>query len=151
MKLIAFQDSVRFQKQLSPFLTQHEAENNLNLGILGNLLAGEYQDPPPYLAAVKDGGRLVLALICTPLYPLLFSYREERPADQLVDLVVEDLGKQFGSELKGMTGDRDLVLPFVRCWTETAGVGQKLKMAIRIYQLDQAGPVTGVQGQLRGV
>ncbi|MDZ7843311.1 MAG: GNAT family N-acetyltransferase [Anaerolineales bacterium] len=149
MKLIAFQDPVRFQKQLSSFLTQHEAENNLILVILADLLAGEYQDPPPYLAAVEDGSKMVLALICTPSYPLLFSYREERPADQLVDLVGEELGKQFGSELRGMTGDRDLVLPFVRCWTETAGVGHELKMAMRIYQLDRVAPVTGVQGQLR--
>lgn len=149
MKLIAFQDPVRFQKQCSSYLIQHEAENNLILGILGNLLAGEYQVPPPYLVAVEADGRLALALICTPPYPLLFSYREERPADQLVELVVEDLGKQFGSALRGMTGDRDVVLPFVRRWTGTVCVDQVLKMAMRIYQLDRVAPVTGVQGQLR--
>lgn len=149
MKLLVYQNPRTFQERVTPFLLEHEAENNLPLGILANLIAGEFQDQPPYLAAVEQQGSLTWMVICTPPYPVLFSFREALPPEEEMDLVLADLQETYGRELTGITADQALTSLLVPRWVARTGVEAELKMAMRIYQLNRVQPVTGVPGELR--
>jgi hypothetical protein len=72
MILIRYDDPLKFQSSIKDFLLKHEAENNLPLGILANLIAGEYQENPPYLAQVIDNEETLLVVMRTPPSRLFF-------------------------------------------------------------------------------
>ena len=149
MELIRFSYPEKFRAAVQQSLLKHEAENNLPLGILANVQAGEYSDQPPYLAALVESGDVSLAVIRTPPYPALFSYRKEPLSGEAVELVTGDLYAHFGKELKGMTASKGLISDLVDVWCRTARVSAELTMAMRIYELRWVNPVRGVKGRLR--
>lgn len=149
MRIVRYQNPDVYQEALLPTLVEHEAENNLPLGILSNLISGEFQEVEPYLAAVFDGSQLELAVMRTPPFPVLFSYRKHEPEPAVLDLVVEDLWSVYGPALKGMTGNKILVSRLVERWQTRAGVQAELKMAMRIYRLKEIQPVEEVSGEFR--
>ena len=149
MKLLKNPDPVSFQASIKEHLLLHEAENNLPLGILASLIAGEYRDQAPYLAQVVDHGEVKLVVMRTPPYPVLLSFEENQLDHGIIDLVNEDLWKEFGDELSGMTGSKDLVSQFADSWQAVSGKMAILKMAMRIYKLERVSPVSGVSGSMR--
>lgn len=149
MKLVPYQNPENFQETVTPFLVQHEAENNLLLGVLANLIGGEYQDHPPYLAAVHSRAGIELVVMRTPPFPVLLSFRDAPPGQDLVSLVNTDLMRSYGKELSGMTGITSLVGEFVRRWKTRSGGKAELDMAMRIYRLDAVVPAEGIPGTLR--
>ncbi len=149
MNIIKFDDPIRFQSKVKDYLLKHEAENNLPLGILSSLIAGEYVEVPPYLALVEDHGEPQLVLMRTPPYPVLFSFEPNLLDEEIVDLVIGDLLYNFGDELTGMTGNKDLVSHMAESWKLTTGKQAVLKMAMRIYKLEQVNPISGVPGSMR--
>ena len=84
------------------YLIQNEAENNLPLGIINNLISGEYSNQDPYLAFVEEKGVPIIAVLCTPPFPVLFSYQNPPPADNILKLVLRDLMDFFGEEFAGV-------------------------------------------------
>ena len=80
MKILHFDDPVEFQEKTRGFLLRSEAENNLPLGILASIIAGEYSDRKSYLMLVEEGDKPFLVALCTPPYPVIFSYQEIPPA-----------------------------------------------------------------------
>lgn len=151
MEIRRYQDPKSFQQIILPALLEHEAENNLPIGILSNLIAGEFQEEQPYLAAVLEGERVELAVIRTPPYPVLLSYREQPLAEGPQDLIIADLWSAFGQKLSGLTGNKALVSSLVSRWEERFSVQAELEMAMRIYQLDEVQPVPDAGGRLRKV
>jgi len=149
MKLIKSADPDVFLADVKEHLLLHEAENNLPLGILSSLIAGEYRDQAPYLAQVVDHGEVKLVVMRTPPYPALLSYEENQLDHGIIDLVNEDLWKEFGDELSGMTGSKDLVSHFTDAWQKISGKIAILKTPLRIYKLERVSPVSGVSGSMR--
>jgi predicted GNAT family acetyltransferase len=149
MKLIKSANPEVFLTDVKEHLLVHEAENNLPLGILSSLIEGEYLDHDPYLAWVEDRGGLKLVIMRTPPYPVILSYEEVPPDQKMISLVVEDLWKEFGDELSGMTGSKDLVSLFANSWQVISGKMAILKMAMRIYKLEQVFPVLNIPGSMR--
>jgi RimJ/RimL family protein N-acetyltransferase len=144
-----FSDPKIYQSTVIEYLLSNEAENNLPLGILANIISGEYLDKKPYLALVDDGGNPCLVALCTPPFPVLFSYREVPPSREILTIVLEDLGEKLSDDFRGITGNKSLVTEMVGIWQDLTGVLAKLKMAMRIYKLEQVIPVTGVSGKMR--
>ncbi len=149
MNIIKFYDPELFQSVVQEHLLKHEAENNLPLGILSNLIAGEYRDQTPYLAKVEDQGETELVVMCTPPYPVLISFEEKSLDEEIVSLVIDDLVKELGDNLTGMTGSKNIVSQFADTWQAAAGRKAILKMAMRIYKLVRVSPVSGVPGFMR--
>ncbi|MEE8356264.1 MAG: hypothetical protein V3R33_03050, partial [Anaerolineales bacterium] len=87
VKLLKNPDPVSFQASIKEHLLVHEAENNLPLGILASLIAGEYRDHDPYLARVEDRGGIKLVVMCTPPYPAILSFEEVPPDQEIISLV----------------------------------------------------------------
>ncbi|MCJ7717672.1 MAG: GNAT family N-acetyltransferase [Anaerolineales bacterium] len=149
MKLVKYTDPILFQESVKEHLLIHEAENNLPLGILSSVIAGEYREQTSYLAQVVDQGAVKLVVMRTPPYPVLLSFEEVPPNQDIINLVVKDFWNEFGDELSGMTGSKELVSLFTTAWQATSGKTAILKMAMRIYKLEQVSPVSGVKGSIR--
>lgn len=149
MNRLRFSDAKRFRNVVKKYLAQREAENNLVLGILSNVLSGEYREIDPYMAVVEDQGEIIQVLLRTPPFPVLFSYRQTLPPPEGVDLVVEGLRSAYGDEIGGMTGDQKIVEGYAEAWSQATGHEPVLKTAMRIYKLEEVKPVEGVPGEMR--
>ncbi len=144
-----FTDAVRFHKKVRDHLAQHEAENNLILGVLANVLAGEYQDTDPYMAAIEEGREIHQVFLRTSPFPVLISYRESAPSPEVVKLGIQGLQAAYGDEIEGMTGDKQIVSHYVKAWSQITGREPALGTAMRIYKLEKVNPVGGVLGEMR--
>lgn len=149
MKIRRFDDPVVFQEKIQDFLIEDEAENNLPLGILNNVISGEYRDRDPYLAYVEENGKPVIVILCTPPYQALFSYQNPVPADKILKLVLKDLMDFFGDEFVGISGNKKLAARLKGIWEEKTGSKAKKHMAMRIYKLEEVLPVSEVAGIIR--
>lgn len=149
MEIIHFNDPVRFQSEIQSYLERHEAENNLVLGILAGVIAGEYREIRPYLALMRDGDGILGAAMCTPPYPALLSYRNPAPAAPVLKAWLDDLALHLEDDFTGVSGNKEFVTPLVAAWERLTGKPAVLQMALRIYKLEEVRPVPGVPGQLR--
>lgn len=149
MNITKFDDPIHYQSKVKDYLLEHEAENNLPLGILSSVIAGEFVEAPPYMALVEDHGEPQLILMRTPPYPALFSFEPNFIDEEIVDLVIGDLLNDSGDELTGMTGNKALVSRMTESWQLATGKQAVLKMAMRIYKLEQVNPISGVPGSMR--
>lgn len=149
MNQLRFSDAKRFNNVVKKYLARHEAENNLVLGILANVLTGEYRDIDPYMALIQDQGEILQVMLRTPPFPVLFSYRQEAPDDEMADLAVGGLQDAYGDQIGGMTGDQQVVKSYAALWGQVTQADPVVKTAMRLYKLNQVHPVSGVPGTLR--
>ncbi len=149
MKLVRFSDPRQFQDRVSPFLVQLEAENNLPLGIIANLVGGEFREQSPYLAAVEDGGEIQFVVLRTPPFPALFSHSDPVPGQEITQLVLDDLRDVFGANLSGVTANKPLAAVLRQSWVQRTGLNSELDMAMRIYKLEEVRTPEGVPGRLQ--
>lgn len=149
MKIIRYSDPRLFQDRVSPFLEELEAQNNLPLGIISNLVGGEFREQPPYLAAVEVSGEIQFVVLRTPPFPALFSHADPVPGDDIIQLVVDDLWDVFGKNLSGVTANKPLAEVLQQSWVERSGLNSALDMAMRIYKLEAVRTPQGVPGRLQ--
>ena len=149
MKLTRYHDAEAFRQQVEPFLLQHEAENNLILGILASLTSatGMY-DFPPYLAAVDHAGEVVGVSLRTPPFNVLCSLLLPADRAEIIALFAIDLRAEYG-QLPGVTADAATAHAFAEEWRRLTGEPYRIAIAERIYQLDRVIPVAGVPGKMR--
>ncbi len=146
MKLQRFDDPEIFRDMVQDYLIQNEAENNLPLGILNNVISGEYRDRDPYLAYVEVKGKPLIVILCTPPHQAIFSYQNPIPADEILKLGLKDLMDFFGDDFVGITGNKKLTARLKDIWEEMTGRKSKKHMAMRIYKLDEVLPVPETAG-----
>ncbi len=147
MKLIRHQAAVAFLAHAQAVLEQHEAANNLMIGIAVRLK--EHPDrikTPPYLATVADGDALLAAAVMTPPHRVIIHGESADPAP--LKLIVQDL---LGSNWTppGTVGPADVARAFAETWTATAGGVFRLLRHERVYELRQVIHPAGVPGALR--
>lgn len=136
MKIKKYSKPDIFKKEIQEFLGRNEAENNLPLGILNGLIAGEYSEKKPYLGYVMEGDKPIIAALCTPPYPAIVSYQDPPPSEKAVELLLRDLMVFFGDDLKGVSGEKELAGRLKKAWEKESGKKAHLKMSMRIYKLD---------------
>jgi predicted GNAT family acetyltransferase len=146
MDLTIFDNASDFQARVWPFLLQHEAENNLMIGLVGQLAAGKdlftAAGERPLLALVDDGGTVAAALM-TPPYRMNLS----RAPDAALDLLARSLHAR-NVTLPGVIGPRSSAEAFSTNWARLTGRSARRGKALRIYQLDSAKPVSRAGGEL---
>lgn len=147
MELRRYQDVYAFNERAEPFLIENEAENNLLLGIIYDLIRSTlYDDIEPYLATVHDDSRVVAAALRTPPHNLVIS----RAPDEAVNLIADDLQSLYPN-LRGVLGPKETSRAFSEAWRERTGCGFRPGTAQRIYALEQVTPPDDVPGELRPV
>lgn len=147
MKLIRHNDPKEFYQLVEPLLTEHEAENNLPIGLLNAMQHGEFMETPPYLAAVEDAGKIVLMALRTPPYNLYLSFPPSTQPEP-VEMIAEDVYKTFGT-LTGMLSQPENAAHFIPRWEALSGQKAVAGMRQRIYKLHEVKPVKGVAGKMR--
>jgi len=137
-----FASPAAFLSAAEPWLAEREAEHNLILGISGTLAralpAGD--DPPPYLAIVRNASRPVAACLRTPPYNLVLSEVDDLEA---LARIADDLA---GEPLPGVTGPPAAAEHFARIWTSRHGGRAETALRERVYRLTKVRPPRPVSG-----
>jgi GNAT superfamily N-acetyltransferase len=124
------------------FLQAHEAENNLMLGLSGNLARtpGIFPNPPRFAVALRTDGSVAGCTLQTPPWQAVIGYGGDLEAvDVLADALADD-------ELPGVNGAVDLAARFARRWATVTGDQVEIGLAERIHRLATvraARPTTG--------
>lgn len=151
MDIIHYSDPEKFQDDVLENLVRYEAENNLILGILANLIAGEYSEIQPYMTVFQERGRAQAIVLCTPPWPVLISYENPPPDEKVLKAILNDLGDTLQEDFTGLSGNKEFVSSLVSQWEKESGKKALLKMAMRIYKLEKTLPVSGVPGRMRPI
>lgn len=146
MKLQQFQSATDFYQQAEDYLVRSEAENNLLLGILHTLREyPERYEAPPYLALVQAEGKTLAVAIRTPPRSLVLSKTLDLSALQLI---AQDLN-DCEVDLPGVKGAVQETHAFAAMWKILTGKSHRIKMNLRIHQLETVQPVAKAKGYLR--
>ena len=130
----------------SDFLVEREAQHNLILGILGNLMARPDEErPAPYFAAGVDGGRVLGVAILTPPWQIVLSEMDDA---RVVDLVVADRRED---PLPGVLGPTRLAARFAERWSRETSQSSRLAMRERIFELTRVERPRPASGRMRPV
>jgi predicted GNAT family acetyltransferase len=139
-------DARRFQERAERFLLQHEAENNLMLGIPRDLAQDREAAPrESFFAIVERHQGVVGAALRTPPFNLVLSFG--MPLEAIPPLARE-VQSSYGS-LPGALGTPPVAQAFGREWTALTGQRHRPGRAQRIYRLTTVVRVTGGSGRLR--
>jgi len=127
-----YDQAADFLRRAEDWLLAREAENNLLLGIAGQMASGRHPyDEGCYLATVERENTLLGAAWHTP--PHRFGL-VRMPEEALGPLVADLSGLQ--RELSGVHGPELTARRFAELWCEPRGLRAELAMHLRIYQLD---------------
>jgi uncharacterized protein len=144
VQLHRFDSIDKFWNETQAYLLQHEAENNVLLGIIHTLRYNPARYPAPhYLGMVEIDGEIVATAIRTPPHKLLLSKVSNLDA---LTLMVEDLRQE---RLLGVMGLLPEVEIFVRSWQAITGQSYQLSTAMKIHQLQAVQPAANATGFLR--
>ncbi len=152
MRVIRYSDVAAFAARAEPYLLQHEAEHNLSLGLLSNLL--HTQTYPTYLLALVEDGEgdnteIVATVIRTPPHnPVLSLVAPQADASAVMAALADDLRTDHPT-LPGVTGPNALALLFAQAWQARIGQSFRVSKHERIYRLTAVRPVTEVAGTMR--
>jgi uncharacterized protein len=144
MRLHKFDSIDKFWDKTQAYLLQHEAENNVLLGIIHTLRHNldRYLEPP-YLAIVEIDGDIVVTAIRTPPQKLLLSKVSNLDA---LTLIAQDLDRE---QLPGFMGLVPEVATFAQAWQAITGQSYRLSIAMKIHQLKAGQPLATAAGSLR--
>ena len=145
MRLDRFDTADAFLRAAGPFLRTREAHHCLILGIAAalRLRPADSPEPPPYLATVRDGRRVVLVAFQTPPWQMVLSEVDEPDA---MALIVED---RLDSPFDGVGGPAEHVGAFAQRWSEATGMPHRRTMRERIFRLTRVVPPRPAPGSLR--
>ena len=139
-------DADAFLALAGPFLTAHEAEHNLALGLLGRLRVEPrlYGFEPTFVVAA-EAGEVVGCLLRTPPHGVVLSRFETLDA---VDAVVETvLGVH--PELPGAVGPADVAARFASTWSRATGVHARLGTRQRVHAAATVHRLPRAPGRMR--
>lgn len=143
LTLRRFDDLDAFSATAMPFLLEHEAVDNLFIGICGQIAEGRYENP--YLASVERAGRVVAAAFRTPPFNLGLSYIEDPDA---IRVIAEDARAVYET-LPGVVGSKEAARTFAEAWQALSGQPFEVGMEQRIYQATEAINPFDVPGESR--
>jgi uncharacterized protein len=144
VKLHRFDSIDKFWDKTRAYLLQHEAENNVLLGVVKTMRCNPDRYPdPPYLVMVESNGEIVATAIRTPPHKLLLSKASDLEA---LNLIAQDLHRET---LPGVSGLVPEVKKFLRSWQGLTGRSYRLLTEMRIHQLTVLQSLITASGYLR--
>ncbi len=139
-------DADTFLTRVGPFLTAHEAEHNLALGLLGRLRVEPrlYGFDPTFVVA-EDAGSVVGCLLRTPPHGVVLSRFESLEA---VDPVAETV-LDMHPGLPGAVGPNDVVARFAAAWSRLTGAEARIVTRQRVHAAAAVHDVPTAPGRMR--
>lgn len=146
MKVCRFEDANQFYQRAKDYLLTQEILNNLLLGICDQLIHHpEIYDSQPYLAIVETNGEVIAVAMRTPPRNLILSNVKD---SAVLEAITQDL--HFHQEaLPGILAPIIEAQTFAEQWQSLTGKSYQLKMAQRIFQIEQVQLSEQVDGYLR--
>ena len=143
MRLDRYTRAADFLAAAGDFLAAREAEHNLILGVASMVGQRERHDEEPYLAAIWDADRIVMAALRSPPFNLIVSEVDDTAALQLL---ADDLA---ATAMPGIVGPPDAARRFADLWVLTAGGAWSVVIEERVYQLATVRSPRRAPGSLR--
>ncbi len=145
-RAIRVDDADTFLARAGPFLTAHEAEHNLVLGLLGRLRVEPrlYGFDPTFVVA-EDAGTVVGCLLRTPPHGVVLSRFESLDAVDPVAGAVLDMHPG----LPGAVGPNDVVARFAATWSRLTGADARIVIRQRVHAAAAALAVPAAPGRMR--
>jgi len=133
MEVIRHPNPSHFEARATGWLVEHEAANNLPLGILASLISGQHAfETPLYLATVEADGKVVGCAFRTPPFHLGVT---SMPAAAYA-AVVADVATVF-PHLPGVIGPPATAQGVADTWIAAHGGQTRLSMQQWIYELER--------------
>lgn len=145
LHLTTYTDPVRFLNRTQALLEQHEASNNLILGLADTLIRTPDIYPEWRLLTVDDGD----AVLGVGLRTLPKNLQLYLPAisQAVVDLIAQHVYDQDPT-LPGVMATLETAAAFADAWTRIAAVRWHSHMHMRVYELRQVTAPAQVPGEL---
>ena len=137
-------DPRTFQTLAGPFLAAREAENNLTIGLTGNLVAGRSYGPHNYFGVVRDGDLVVGVALRAGLYLIVTP----GTTDDALRLLIDD-AVTASPDAPGIVGPAPLAAEAVAIWTARTGQRAVIQTNERIYRLSRVIPPRPTPGRMR--
>jgi predicted GNAT family acetyltransferase len=153
MRVIRDSDVASFLEKVGPHLRPHPAENNLMLGLLGDLVrAGtgpsretEYAKVSLVLLFVEGArGNIEAVALQTPPRAIVVSRASNEAVDALVDFAISTK-----VALSGVVGPSETADRFASTWGARTGRAPVLRMDEIVYELGRMRPPAPCAGRLR--
>jgi uncharacterized protein len=138
MFVVLHQTADAFLARAQSTLEQHEAANNLMIGIAVRLREfPERIKTPPYLATVEEGDRLLAAAVMTPPHRLILHAESDdpEPLRLLAHALVAD-----GWRVPGVGAPKATARAFAEIWSAVTGQSYRAGMNERVYELRRVIP-----------
>jgi hypothetical protein len=133
---------------MQPRLADHEALYGLMLGIALRLQAHpERIERPPYLATVIDAADGCTAALMTPPFGLVL-YSDQAVPQAALQQVAQHLSKH-GWTLPTVNGVPHLSAAFAHIWSQMQGIGYRVDVEERVFELRKVEPVRYSAGAMR--
>ncbi|MBM7844178.1 GNAT family N-acetyltransferase [Herpetosiphon giganteus] len=131
------------------FLLQHEAENNLPLGLSMRIQNGWMPANAPFLAAIRDEqGTVGVAVMTSPHALTISALRDASLANQAAEALANYLVSQNITP-SGVFSATATTTAFCAAWQAKTGRRPLLSMHERVYTLTEVIPPTPVAGSLK--
>jgi predicted GNAT family acetyltransferase len=153
MRVVREHDVARFLEKVAPHLGARPAENNLMLGLLGDLArtggvllgqAPEDAKVPPVLLVAEGGAGVEAVALQTPPRAIIVS----RAADEAIDAMVT-FAISAKLAISGVIGPDATAERFASRWGARKGCVAVLRMAEIIYELTRVRLAAACPGELR--
>lgn len=136
IRIRRFDDPHGFARRARPFLMAAEAEHNLLLGIIDQLLSGEHTfQEPVYLATIEHDDTVLGCAFRTPPHKVGLTRMPRHAVPHLVENM-----RQVYHQVPAVMGPRSTAVAFGRCWTDRVGGRAELGMRMGVHQLKQVVP-----------
>lgn len=147
IKLIKYDDLTLFKKDVISFLEQHEAENNLVLGVLQSL--SEKDESPLFMATVIKDNEIGLVLLQTHPRQIILSKSVSFTSKE-IHVIGEKLNNTI-REIPGFIGEKKLTTELAMYISNVKGIQASVFMDQKIYKLEKVEKKTNTNGKLRRI
>jgi len=146
VRLERLESADEFAERAGPFLAEHEAEHNLQLGLLGRLRTEPrlYGSDSTFVVA-DEGGEITGCLMRTPPHGIILS-RFGSP--EAVDAVAEAVPDMHPG-LPGAVGPVDATARFAEAWSRATGDGASIAIRQRIHAASCVREIPRAPGRMR--
>ncbi len=136
LKVIQYEQASEFLEKCGDLLMQHEAENNLIIGLANRLKHNpSAYSSTPFFSTVEEENKIILAALMTPPHNILLSNFTNDAIDALQEL--SDFLWQSGIIVNGVNSGKNIAKQFSSLWADRATLTSKIKMEEMIYRLDR--------------
>lgn len=148
MDLTVHQHIGTFLAETEEILSQDEVTNGLILSIALRLKRDPARfEHAPYLATIRDGGKLAAAGLMTPPHGLVVYARPGDPSPAMRLLAADLVASAW--PLPTVNGVVDVSRAFAGAWQAITGGEVTVGIAMRVFELRAVTPPAGVSGSLR--